>query len=618
MSKSVSFSENPEEHEIEDGHLESSEEERRFNKFELLDSIEGDDGATLDGDSDVDNSSEPGNNATTKRQGTNEKTNNNSKSSTNNKRNRRKKRGKGKGSKKNDDDPDDELAMLAKAITTRDVSSNDQKGHTKYKLLKVDTRNLIPEVELRRIFGRSVIKDDKSRPKVHPGSNVQRSRFVASSYLEAKSSSPFAGPRMELDDTINNVRDTDTSNASGKKSDNPGPVFADPERPIYFKFVHDKPYQEAQRLFIEAVNQGHSEFIVHNLAATPAHAESLVQLSHMIRVSEDYKTASEFIERALIVFERGFHPRFNIATASCRLSYKRPENRTFFITIFKHISCCHRRGLRRTPFEYSKLLLSLEPDNDPLMAVQLLDFFAIRCEEYDFLVEFYSKWEQLQKLPNLKFSLALAHFLKSRCTKQTKSDNEANLKSADKLLKDALLLFPNFIIPLLDACSGEPDSALKQCSYFDYSVYSNKYKLVPETVEVLINLYVKRSFSLWKQKAILSWLEKNVAEMVSDFANGVLKDEGKHIQHWSEFPKVVPKNLLRHIVLCDLDIKVPSSASSSSYIDIDPYPPTDPIITYDTSAIRVNQSSSNGLAAGRGGSLFEEVSGLFLRSILPS
>uniref|UniRef100_A0A6G1SBG7 Transcription factor 25 n=1 Tax=Aceria tosichella TaxID=561515 RepID=A0A6G1SBG7_9ACAR len=627
MSKKVDFAESNIEHEIEeDPELESpNEEKRQYNKFELLDLIEGDDdgassdlNSNQDGDlSDLNEQKEEDDDDTgVKQSAHNDKTNGNNKSSANNRRKPRKKRGKGKGSKKSpeDDGLDDELANLARAITTSDVSNNIQSECSRFKLLKVDTRNLIPEIELKRIFGRGVIKDDKTRPKIHPGSNLQRSRFVSSSYFETKPSSPFVGPRMELDDTINNVRDNDLSNERRSKKDTLSTIFTDPDRPVYFKFVHDKSYQEAQRMFIEAVHRGHSEFIVQSLSAFPAHAESLVQLSHMVRVSEDYKTASEFIERALVVFERGFHPRFNIATATCRLSYKRPENRTFFITIFKHINCCHRRGLRRTPLEYCKLLLSLEPENDPLMAILLLDFFAIRCEDYDYLIEFYSKWDQFQKLPNLKFSLALAYFLKSRCSRQSKSENEANLKSADKLLKEALLVFPNFIIPLLDACSGEPDAALKQCSYFDYSVYGNKYKLVPETVEVLVDLYVKRTFSLWKQKLVLGWLERNVAELVADFTTGVLADEGKHLQHWSSFPKVAPKNLLRHMVLCDLDIKIPSSASSTTYIDIDPYPPTDSIITYDTTTLSANQSSS----AGGSGSLFEEVSGLFLRSILPS
>lgn len=600
---------------------ESANEKRQYNKFELLDLVEGDDdGASSEVNSNTDGPSDLDDEKTTDSKQTrpDEKTKGNNKPT--NKKRPRKKRGKNRGSKKasQDDGLDDELANLARAITTSvDVPTKAENESSKYKLLKVDTRNLIPEAELKRIFGRSVIKDDKIRPKIHSGSNLQRSRFVSSSYFETKPSSPFVGPRMELDDQINNVRNYNSSNERRSNSDNLSTIFADPDRPVYFKFVHDKSYQEAQLMFIEAVHRGHSEFIVQNLTAYPAHAESLVQLSHMVRVSEDYKTASEFIERALVVLERGFHPRFNIATATCRLSYKRPENRTFFITIFKHINCCHRRGLRRTPFEYSKLLLSLEPENDPLMAIQLLDFFAIRCEDYDYLIEFYSKWESLQKLPNLRFSIALAHFLKSRCARQSKAENEANLKSADKLLKEALLIFPNFIIPLLDACSGEPDAALKQCSYFDYSAYSNKYKLVPETVEVLVNLYVKRAFSLWKQKPVLCWLEKNVAEMVVDFTSGSLTDESKHVQHWSKFPKVAPKNLLRHIVLCDLDMKIPSSAASTTYIDIDPYPPTDSIVTYDATTILASESNPAS-SVGGGGSLFEEVSGLFLRSILPS
>lgn len=607
MSKAIDVNKD-----TEDDTKQLSEEEeedqatnRQFNKFQLLQLVDQAE-VDIDDEQDEDDAKNSGSESDPQvDKGTNKSSNT---SGTNTKRKTRKRRMKNKTKKNNDiHDLEDEFLNNNNNQVARLRQDSIEDDYVRFKLLKVDMRNLQPEAELKRIFGKGVVREEKSKPKQHPGVNLQRSRFVSSGYYEPKSGSSSAGPKMALDDKLNVLGGQTTGGATIKNVD------FNSNRPVYFKIFHDESYQEAHRLFLEAVHRGHPESIVQNTTIFPFHAESLIQLSHMVRISEDYKTASELIERALLVFERGFHPRFNITTATCRLSYRRPENRAFFIAIFKHITFCHRRGLRKTPLEYSKLLLSLEPETDPLLSSQLLDFFAIRSEEYDYLIEMVEKWQSFARLPNMKLSLALAHFLKSRNNKLSKAECDKSLNLANECLEKALLLFPNFIITLLEACSAEPDSELKKCNYFDYSVYGKNYKLVPETIDVLVNLYVKRNFVLWKPKHVLTWLEQNVAKMVSKFAQGELIDEGLHTNHWANFNKPVAKNLLRHIVLSDLGMKIPTSAASYSYLDIDPFPPTDPIISYKTDNGGRGQGQTSSSASLSGG-----ISGLFLRSMLPS
>lgn len=495
-------------------------------------------------------------------------------------------------------------------------------------LLKLDMRNLIPENELKRMFGKSVLKEEKTRDnKIRHHSGLpgnQRSRFVSTAYHDSRMSQPSSGPKMELDDMFNqkptasNSRVLNNKNTKKNHSEKlkvaarSDTMQSIENQPTYYKFIHDKNYQTAHFAFLQATLLGHSESIVQNLSIYPTHIESLIQLSDMIRISEDYKSASDLIERALLIFERGFHQKFNMASANCRLSYRRPENRTFFIAIFKHIIYCNRRGLRRTPLEYTKLLLALDPENDPLFAALMIDFFSIRSEEYDYLIEFADKWKRLSKLPNMKFSLALAYFMKSRSMKKGKDISDSNLNLADNCLQEALIRYPNFIITLLEACSAEPDSELKKCDYFNYSVYTNKYKLVPESVEVLVNIYVKRSSMLWKNKHVLAWLEKNVSILVEKFAKKELCDEGQHLEYWSSFQGPCPRNLLRHIILSDLGVKIPPSAASSTVLDIDPFPPITSIISYKRDINAVLAPHNIELNQPRG------ISSLFIRSILPS
>jgi len=628
MSKRVSFSKDIETRTIDEidrqsEESRSDEESRQFNKFRFLnlvdgaESVEKDDELNTDEAIHSDGSSGSDIRDVNKQNGSRQ---NSRKSSKKSRKRRNKKSAKGRNN--------GEVAYVEQEFDIDLVNGSDetQSTYSEYnrhlKFLKLDTRSLLPENELKRMFGKGVLREDR-RNQAHGG---QRSKFVNLRFVDTRQLSSFVGPKMELDDFLNeierinqgDVMDRRVDKAKSKKETQSSrnksiDALFNSNHPVYFRFVHDRDYQDAQKEFVQAVHMAQPEAIVHNLSIYPNHAESLLQLSHIIRLSEDYKQASEMIERALLTFERGFHTRFNMATAQCRLSYRRPENRTFFITIFEQITSCHRRGLRKTPLEYSKLLLSLEPENDPLMATQLLDFFALRSEEYDFLIDFYNCWYKVQCLPNMNLSLAMAYFLKSKMTKQTKADCDKLLQQADDQLQKSLLMFPNFILPLLEACGGEPSEELKKCTYFDFSPYSSKYKTVPETLEVLIELYVKRSFGLWKRKQTLSWLEKNVATLVNKFASGELKDDNKTTgHHWANFMKPAPKNLLRHIALCDLKIKMPPSASVATFLAVDPFPPTDAIITYHTS---LHQPASASQATNVAAS---SLPGLFLRSFLPS
>jgi hypothetical protein len=70
------------------------------------------------------------------------------------------------------------------------------------------------------------------------------------------------------------------------------------------------------------------------------------------------------------------------------------------------------------------LLFSLDPDDDPLGIILLIDFYALRSEEYAYLIRMYSEWENhrnLSQLPNFAFSVPLAMF------------HQANADGADRL-----------------------------------------------------------------------------------------------------------------------------------------------------------------------------------------
>ena len=94
-------------------------------------------------------------------------------------------------------------------------------------------------------------------------------------------------------------------------------------------------------------------------------------------------------------------------------------------------------------------MLSLDPEGDPLAAILMIDFYAIRSKEYEWFCEFCNLWENsrnLTQLPNVAYSLALAHYYLGHS------------EEANELLQNALSMFPGLLIPLLDKCGVVPDS----------------------------------------------------------------------------------------------------------------------------------------------------------------
>lgn len=147
--------------------------------------------------------------------------------------------------------------------------------------------------------------------------------------------------------------------------------------------------------------------------------------------------------------------------------------RALFITIFKHIIFVGGRACYRTALEFCKLLLSLDPDGDPLAVKLMIDFYALRAKEYTWLIELFNEWENtknLSQLPNFAFSIPVAYFHVSH----------GDTTKADQLLQDALLMFPGLLMPLLEKCSVQIDNRVAKHNYFGpsakdkYLFYLNK------------------------------------------------------------------------------------------------------------------------------------------------
>ena len=186
-------------------------------------------------------------------------------------------------------------------------------------------------------------------------------------------------------------------------------------------------------------------------------------MSDISRMSDDTQMAADLIERALYAIQNSFHPSFNITFKGStsmnanhfKLDYNRVENRAFFIVLFKQIIYVGGKACYRTALELSKLLLGLDVEGDPLGAILLIDFYAIRSSQYEYLIEFYetfNPFKSLELMPNMIYSVALAHHYL-----YTQTGNEIHLEKGEKLLQEALMRFPSLLLEMLDKCGVMPD-----------------------------------------------------------------------------------------------------------------------------------------------------------------
>ncbi|KAG0770536.1 hypothetical protein G6F57_005797 [Rhizopus arrhizus] len=460
-----------------------------------------------------------------------EKSTNSSKPSTKKKKSKKNKKGKksnGERTEENKKDTEDiSMRELDKVIQEMSKKSSGKTNHdirnqnteTRRQLLSVNHRFLDAEAEMKRLFGSHVVNSE----------NRAHGRVLKKSKLTSPKPEwpPYKrnGLSMELIETVDGVS--------------------------YFGYRHSEAYQDNQLEFLNAVSTHNPDALVFLIRRYPYHVDTLLQLSEIAKHSGDWVSAGDFIERALYACERALHPQFSMSTGTARLSFKRSENRSFFLAIFRHVQFLARRGCWRTAFEFNKLLFALDPIHDPLGSLLTLDHFALIAHEYDYVVKMYQEWKtegdlypvDLSNLPNFAFSAAYAQF---------------KLNGDDSLIQQAIDKFPVAHQLLLEKLD-------KPTEQHSGHVFLN----------ALQTIYAERSFELFKEPEVLSWLLEHHHQQDISFSPKDLKCKANG---------ELPQNIARFLLLVDnqrLLALVPSKYTSQSYQMYDPLPPSDSETMYD-------------------------------------
>ncbi|KAF0298726.1 Transcription factor 25 [Amphibalanus amphitrite] len=269
-----------------------------------------------------------------------------------------------------------------------------------------------------------------------------------------------------------------------------------------------------------------------------------------------------------------------------------------FLALFRHARALSERGCHRTALEFCKLLLSVQPSDDPLGAVLLVCHYALRAHEYQWLVRFHAQWEpvrNLSQLPSFAYSVPYAHLLLAEAAGDS-AEAERLRQQADAGLQRALLLFPSLLPLLNDKCDVTPCQEVRECPLFQPAAERSQ----AQALTMLCRLYAERSSDLWKTSTVAPWLQRNALE-----AARLVEQKDPRIAEGQEARKKrypgMPLSICRHVVVADVKEVMgllPPEITSRPVVGHDPLPPPDGTSGYTlTRRPRAALGSSNPFAA---------------------
>lgn len=257
--------------------------------------------------------------------------------------------------------------------------------------------------------------------------------------------------------------------------------------------------------------------------------------------------SGDLLERALFSFGRAVHSSFTTAVAEgkARLDFRRPENREFWLAGWRYITNLGQRGTWRTAYEWAKLLLSLDPENDPLCIALVLDQMALRAGQATHLLKliecsfFSRRW---LARANIAISNSLAEY-----------KNKEHSRSEHQL-KRAISTYPWIFVRLFQELNIERIPK----SIWGKSPRSRREKFDCE-------FYVHGSKDLWNTPETIAFL----IETAESASTSILPPEDE---------RPITRDEARHVLLTGSPLLIgllPEEFTQMSTTSSDPLPPPD-------------------------------------------
>ncbi|KAF2258331.1 DUF654-domain-containing protein [Lojkania enalia] len=426
---------------------------------------------------------------------------------------------------------------------------SEEKQHL-FSAIAVDKQHLHASNEMRKLFGRAAVQgaDDDEPARARQRRGQQHGGIAAAvAGRTAPGNRNLASLSLRRNIFIQGKEEWPRAPSGGLGMEI---VEKRKDGTVEYRFVHSTLYQSTQSEFEVCVASMDPERMIQHLHFNPYHISTLLQVSEIAKQQRDNATASDLLERALFSFGRAVHSTFanNLAQGTARLDFRRPENREFWLAVWRYIGTLGIRATWRTAFEWAKLLLSLDPDGDPYCIRLLIDQLALRGREPQNLVELVES-DHLQRIwkipPNLAFSVAIAY------------DRLKDRLKARSSLRLAIKEYPWVAARLCKELEIEP---------IPKPVWGKE--PIGDYHELLCQLYVPKAKDLWNTPEATSLLVE-VAYSVEEVGAG-------EDPYW--LASINELDLARHVILSEdrsllslLDPRVKAHYTSTS----DPLPPED-------------------------------------------
>lgn len=436
-----------------------------------------------------------------------------------------------------------QLPSVEPAGSPEKTDSGVTEEQQKYRaLLVADPKHLDSEAEIKRVFGAgAVVKTSKTKQRVKVGRRYVLS-YPKAGWPPLRGSS--SGIHTEL-------QDTGEDKAEG----------------AWFAFRHSPEYSSVQMEFLGAVTSHNADAISALVYQRPYHVDALLQLSEILKqTGGDFGEAAELVERALFAYETGFGPHFSITNGLTRVDYRQVEARPLFVALSRHMQFMARRGCWRTAFEVNKVLLGLDPTEDPYGALLTLDFHALKSKQYQYVGRFMEDWQghSVEDWPNWSYSRALAEFLMGN-------------KGSMDLLVEAILVFPTVVPVLWSKANVDVDPVVLTHPYFQEP---HTMELPSWTVmQMMVQLFVERQCSLYRTPEVARWMQEGLLLALETIARGESEVAGRKERVARGMSTLqLPTGVSRHVLVADMEQMkggLPESVRSKDSFAFDPLPPVD-------------------------------------------
>ncbi|KAJ7740604.1 transcriptional repressor TCF25-domain-containing protein [Mycena metata] len=417
------------------------------------------------------------------------------------------KKAKARERKAGKDDFDQALAELSiKYPELQNVANNSgeaassSSASTLASLLSVSLANLDSEAEMRKFFGARVIQANKtgaagsSRRQTAQRSNLTRPPATWFQTL----------PREGL-----SLRPLSDEELVAKQALHAWDRTRDEK---WWTVEYSKKYKSVTLAFMTIVYSGDPNGFYGLLQKFPWHGDTLLQLAEVFRHREEYAQAVEYVDRALFAYERAFFGSYNLTTGLNRLDFDHIENRPFFLAVHRQTTDLQRRGCVRTAFEFARLLLSLDPQNDPHGALLHLDFLAVKTGMGQWLLDMFDLYATRRSGPRTKDARAdpslLPGWSYARALALRAAGKAKDPAAGTAALIEAIRAFPSIVPLLADKLDVSLPNTIRGHRDFKIETDGNNLRPPEATLHLLSHLYAQRSFPLWKEES--SWFASTV------------------------------------------------------------------------------------------------------------